>query len=51
MDESLVLVHAIDHEGSSTADIVDSIVRELLDTSSFNLYVRDAHVRFCEESE
>ena len=51
MDESLVLVHAVDHEGSSAADIVDSIVRELLDTGSFNLCTHNMHFRMCEGLE
>lgn len=51
MDKSLVLVHAVDHEGSSTADIVDSIVRELLNTSSLDLYTHDVRIRICERAE
>lgn len=34
--ESLIFVHTIDHEGPSSADVVNTIVGELLNASSFN---------------
>lgn len=41
VNESLVLIHAINHEGSSAADVVNRIVRELLNAGSLNLYMHD----------
>lgn len=36
MDESLVGVDTVDHESSTPTNIVDRLVRQLLDTSGFN---------------
>ena len=36
MDECLVLVHAVDHEGAAAANVVDGVLRELLDTGSLD---------------
>lgn len=48
MNESLVLVDTIDHESAATADVVDGILRDLLDTRSLDDDVKTVWVRLLE---
>ena len=44
MDQRFVRVHAIDHDGSSSADIVDRVVCQLLDPGGLDHYVKPVRV-------
>lgn len=48
MNESLVLIHAVNHECSTSTNVVDTVIRQLLDTSGLNNNVESIRIVILE---